>query len=65
LDNEITNSALSITKDTAPTLNMAPVDISPALAHLSLTGIYAARGDKPFPLTKRLRLFSAIAFGRI
>lgn len=62
---EIVNSALSIVEETTPALKIASTDISPALMHLSLTGLYATRGDKPFPLAKRLRLFSAMAFGRI
>lgn len=64
LETEIIRCAQSIAEETAPGLRMASAEISPALAHLSLTRLYAARGDKPFPLAKRLRLFSAIAFGR-
>lgn len=42
----------------------APSETAPALAHLSLVKAYLDRDDKPFPLVKRLRLFSCIAFGR-
>ena len=44
-------------------LKNAPADISPALLHLALTRDYAMRSNEAFPLRKRLRLFSAMAFG--
>ena len=37
---------------------------APALLHLALTPAYLKRGRKPFPVRKRLRLFTAMAFGR-
>lgn len=46
-------------------LNPAPAAATPALAHLALTHAYLKRGQKPFPLWKRVRLFMAMATGRI
>ncbi len=43
----------------------APAAVAPALLHLCLTRAYARRGRKPFPVLKRLRLFAAMAAGRI
>ncbi len=55
--------ALSIAEETAPILKKAEASTAPALLHLSLTRGYVRRADKPFPISKRLRLFSAMAFG--
>ncbi len=45
-------------------LSSAPANAAPGLAHLCLMTLYLK--DKPFlfPIRKRLRLFSAVAFGR-
>lgn len=56
--------AIDISRETAPALKSAPPEIAPALLHLSLTKSYARREDRAFPLAKRMRLFTAMAFGR-
>ncbi len=47
-----------------PVLRVAPDPCAPALAHLFLTPAYLKRGAGIFPLVKRLRIFSAVAFAR-
>ena len=64
LETEIMRCALSIATETSPALRKAPAKLSPALLHMSLTRSYAMRGEKPFPLAKRLQLFLAMGFGR-
>lgn len=54
----------TVIEETAVVLNTAPGETAPALLHLSLTGLYLRRGAGMFPIAKRLRLFTAMAFGR-
>ncbi len=49
--------------EAAPELKAAAAGAAPALLHLALTGSYLRRRGQPFPLTKRMRLFTAMAFG--
>jgi len=62
LAGEMPEAALRLYKEAAPWLANAPPEVVPALLHLSLTPIYARHAGKPFPICKRLRLFSAMAF---
>ena len=64
LESEIAAQASALYREVAPSLKSAPAEVSPALLHLSLTSIYAQRGAQHFPVRKRMRLFSAMAFGR-
>ncbi len=57
-------AALNLWRREAPTLRAAPAGCAPALAHLFLTPLYLKRGERPFPLAKRLRIFSVVAFGK-
>ena len=48
-------------REAAAALRAAPDACAPALLHLSLTPLYAATDDRPFPLRKRMKLFTAMA----
>ena len=60
----IPDHALRIYREAAPTLKSAPSSAVPAMLHLSLTPIYVRLAGKSFPVRKRLRLFSAMAFSK-
>ncbi len=62
LKDVIQTAALQQYRHASPLLRTAPAETAPALLHLSLTPLYARIGGKPFPLRKRLKLFSAMAF---
>ncbi len=47
-----------------PVLRLAPDVSAPAMAHLFLTPAYLKHGPRAFPLLKRIKIFSAIAFAR-
>lgn len=53
-----------VIEETSAALNEAPGEAAPAILHLALTKTYLRRGRKPFPVTKRFRLFLAMALGR-
>lgn len=63
LADDISPKALTAAAEAAPVLRKAPGAAAPAVLHLALTRAYARRGERPFPTVKRLRLFSAMAFG--
>lgn len=63
LAEDIPAKALEAANKEAPALGKAPGKTAPAVLHLALTRAYVRRGDRPFPAVKRLRLFSAMAFG--
>lgn len=64
LAGEIVDFAFPIYRTTSPTLAKAAQEFAPALLHLALTPAYLRRRGKAFPLYKRVRLFSAMAFSR-
>lgn len=64
LAGETQTRCLEIAKETAANLKAAPASVAPAVLHLALTNAYIGRSEQPFPIVKRLRLFSAMAFGR-
>lgn len=49
----------------APTLRALPAAAMPAFAHFALTRTYLRRNRAPSPVGRRLRLFAAVASGRI
>lgn len=63
LSSGIEPEASAIWRDARPHLAQSDA-AAPALLHLALTPIYLKRGRAPFPVRKRLRLFTAMAFGR-
>ena len=63
LADNIEPEAKAIWRDTKAALSQSEA-AAPALLHLALTPAYLKRGHKPFPMHKRLRLFTAMAFGR-
>ena len=65
LKTDIARSVEALWLECAPRLQHAPASVVPAVLHLALTRIYLNRGAKPFPALKRLRLFAAMALGRI
>ncbi len=56
--------ARALWKKAKPVLSLAPDACAPALGHLYLTPAYLKRGPQAFPLVKRLRILSAVAFAR-
>ncbi|MEM8770564.1 MAG: squalene/phytoene synthase family protein [Pseudomonadota bacterium] len=56
--------ALQVWRNHKPALRDAPAATGPAIAHHYLIPNYARRGARAFPVVKRLRLLTAIAFGR-
>ena len=54
--------ARDVWSKTKPALKTAQDSCAPATAHLFLTPTYLDRGARPFPLAKRLKIFSAVAF---
>jgi phytoene synthase len=56
--------ALALYDAAAPALRAAPPETAPAFLHLALTPLYARRAGRAFPVAKRLKLFSAMAFAR-
>lgn len=56
--------AASIWRRATPVFRVAQDACAPAMAHLFLTPAYLKRGARMFPLVKRLKIFSAIAFAR-
>lgn len=63
LKDEIRTRCIQIAKSAEGELRSAPTTIVPAILHLALTKPYARRSGNPFPVAKRLKLFSAMAFG--
>ncbi|MEM9617618.1 MAG: squalene/phytoene synthase family protein [Pseudomonadota bacterium] len=61
---EIPAKARDLWEDARGGLRDAPTDAAPAILHLSLTPGYLKHGVSPFPVSKRIRLFAAMAFGR-
>jgi phytoene synthase len=49
----------------APVLRAMPANAMPAFAHFSLTRTYLRRDRGPSPIGRRLRVFAAVASGRI
>lgn len=64
LCDEISPYAASQYREAAPVLATVASGLNPAILHLGLTPLYLRRGATRFPLSKRLRLFSAMAFAR-
>ncbi|WP_411816123.1 squalene/phytoene synthase family protein [Hyphococcus sp. DH-69] len=64
LAEQVADRAKVIAENTRQVLAKASADVTPALLHLALTKLYAARAGKAFPIRKRLKMFSAMAFGR-
>jgi phytoene synthase len=62
LAGEMPEASLRVYKEAAPSLARAPAEVIPAVLHLSLTPLYVRLAGKSFPIRKRLRLFSAMAF---
>lgn len=56
--------AQALWRKAKPVLSLAPDECAPAVAHLYLTPAYLKRGNRAFPLMKRLRILSAIAVAR-
>ena len=63
-DTDYKAQAAAVWKRAAPVFRVAPDECAPAMAHLFLTPVYLKRGAGMFPLVKRLKIFSAIAFAR-
>ncbi|WDI32079.1 squalene/phytoene synthase family protein [Hyphococcus flavus] len=64
LADDVSCLANKIRTETSAALASAPASIAPALLHLSLIKSYTRHDRKPFPLLKRVRLFTAMAFGK-
>lgn len=64
LGEEISAKAHELYSNQVQTLAGTPAPIVPAIMHLSLTPDYLRRSGRVFPLRKRVKLFSAMAFGR-
>lgn len=64
LAGEIPVKARGLWEDARGGLRDAPAEAAPAILHLSLTPAYLKRDAAPFPVSKRMRLFTAMAFGR-
>lgn len=64
LSDEIFARAQELYREAAPALAAAPSSAAPALLHHALTPLYLRNQGAVFPLRKRLRLFSAMAFAR-
>lgn len=62
LEGDIRKRSVELAGETAADMKRASASAAPALLHLSLTKTYARRKGTPFPLAKRLKLFSAMAF---
>lgn len=62
---EISARAEDLHRRAAPVLRAMPSAAMPAAAHLALTARYLRRGRGPTPLGRRLRIFAAVATGRI
>jgi len=63
-DLDYKSRAGEIWRKVRPLLAKAPEDCAPALAHLFLTPLYLSKAPRAFPLLKRIRIFTAAAFGR-
>lgn len=64
LANDIAERGRDLWRDAASGLD-APPSVAAAVLHLALTRAYLKHGRKPFPLRKRVRIFTAMATGRL
>jgi len=60
---EIAPHAEALWRESAPAIKAIPAAAAPASLHLALTPLYAREGRRFFGLAKRVKLFSAMAFG--
>lgn len=66
LKDAIAERGRALWRDAAAGVTDAPAGVAPAVLHLALTRAYLKRGGAgPFPVMKRLRLFAAMAAGRV
>jgi 15-cis-phytoene synthase len=63
LNTDIQSNARLIWDKSKRPLNNAGAAAAPAILHLVLTSAYLKRGVTPFPIYKRARMFTAMAFG--
>ncbi|MEO1135595.1 MAG: squalene/phytoene synthase family protein [Pseudomonadota bacterium] len=64
LIDELIDTVLAQHREAAPVLEAGSSGVSPAFLHCALTPLYLRLGAGRFPIRKRLRLFSAMAFAR-
>ena len=64
LADQVAPRASAVWDEEKQALAAAPSSCIAAVAHLFLTRTYLKRGKRAFPIAKRLRLFTAVAFGR-
>ncbi len=62
LASDLTERSLRLYREAAPSLATTSSEVASTLLHLSLTPLYARNPGKNFPIRKRLRLVSAMAF---